>query len=414
MKRGKYLTRLRLKAGLSQNDVAEKLNYSPQLVSLWEKDKSDLDLRIVSKYAKLLNVDLKSFILLKDKKRNNNCVDKEFDINKFSNNLRFLRKDRKLLQSDIAKKTKTNVKTVGSWESGASTPTIDNFIILCSIFNKSFDELYFVYTSNEEEEHIKRKKLIPIFIPIVVLLVGGTTTGITIGVTSSNKKKENNSNENTEHVHKFSTSTKEATYDHDGLITYTCECGYSYTETIPQLIHKYSENYSYNNHYHYRPCIDEGYEDLFIDKEAHDIHSHIEGDSKTYSCSMCDFSYTTEDYITVVDLLDANGEPHFSASNKNEMYLKILNANKYEVKDLGYRLEQKDDPNLYMEGSINLSGCCLDVPDYTLFTIDYVLFTAASDLIVPGNIVMVTFKTTSFDPDLLSVECEPLDILITE
>lgn len=41
MKRGKFLAKLHIKAGLSQNDVAEKLNYSPQLVSLWEKDKTN-------------------------------------------------------------------------------------------------------------------------------------------------------------------------------------------------------------------------------------------------------------------------------------------------------------------------------------------------------------------------------------
>ena len=408
MKRGKYLTRLRLKAGLSQNDVAEKLNYSPQLVSLWEKDKSDLDLRIVSKYAKLLNVDLKSFILLKDKKKNNNCIDKEFDINKFSNNLRFLRKDKKLLQSDIAKKTKTNVKTVGSWESGASTPTIDNFITLCSIFKKTFDELYFVYES-EEVETKKRKLLIPILIPVAFIVVGGSSTGIILGINAS---KKNNTNQ--PHVHKFSTSIKEATYDHDGLITYTCECGYSYTETIPQLIHKYSETYSYNKHYHYRQCIDEGYEDLFIDKGAHDIVSSIDGGVTTYSCSICDFSYTTDDYIVVIDLLNSEDEPYFSASNKNDMYLKVMNANKYPLKAIGYRLEKKDNPDLFMEGSINLSGDCLDVPNYTLFRIDPVLFTAASELIVPGNELLVTFKTTSMDPDLLSVDSDPLNITVTE
>ena len=235
MKRGKYLTRLRLKAGLSQNDIAEKLNYSPQLVSLWEKDKSEPDLRVIAKYAKLLNVDLKSFITLKEHKKNNNSIEREFNIDRFSSNLRFLRKDKKLLQSDIAKKTKTNVKTIGSWESGASAATISDFIMLCSIFNKSFDELYFVYEEEIKEEN-KKKKLVPIFISVGLIVIGGSGLGIALGINAMNKDDESSSTHPSthpsteeEHVHKFSTSTINATYEAEGSITYTCECGYSYT-----------------------------------------------------------------------------------------------------------------------------------------------------------------------------------------
>ena len=103
MKRGKFLAKLRIKVGLSQNDIAEALNYSPQLVSLWELDKAQPDLRIISKYASLLNVDLKAFINVEEKLRNNNCKEKEFDPDKFASNLRLLRKQKNLLQNSFRK-----------------------------------------------------------------------------------------------------------------------------------------------------------------------------------------------------------------------------------------------------------------------------------------------------------------------
>ena len=199
------------------------------------------------------------------------------------------------------------MKTVGSWESGSSAPTISNFITLCSIYKKSFDELYFVYDSEVVEVN-KKKKLIPILVPISLLVLGGTGAGIAIGVTANNKKVEPSINISIseEHVHHFSTNVIQATYEADGSITYSCECGYSYTVILPQLVHIYSETYSYNNHYHYRSCLDEGYEDLYVDKDSHDIVSIIEGNITTYSCSICDFSYTTNDYIVVIDLLNSD------------------------------------------------------------------------------------------------------------
>ena len=67
MNRGSFLIEQRNKVGLTQADIADKLGYSSQLVSLWEKDKAQPDLRIISKYASLLNVDLKGFINCENK-----------------------------------------------------------------------------------------------------------------------------------------------------------------------------------------------------------------------------------------------------------------------------------------------------------------------------------------------------------
>ena len=51
----------------------------------------------------------------------------------------------------------------------------------------------------------------------------------------------------TEHVHSYTaTVTKTATCTEEGIVTYTCSCGSSYTESVPTLSHSFGE-YVYNN-----------------------------------------------------------------------------------------------------------------------------------------------------------------------
>lgn len=303
MTRGQYLIKLRIKAKLSQNSVANELGYSPQLISLWEKDKATPDISVIGKYASILNVDLKSFIECKDKKKNNHCDEMNFDISKFSSNLKLLRKEKNLLQSDVATKLNINIKSIGSWENGSSTPSIDNFLTLCKLFDKSVDELYFVFTDEnktDEDESSKKKNkfILPIIIPLVVLTAGGTATGIGIGVSRSRKNSNNTQNieESCEHV--FDKTTIDATYEADGKETYVCSlCGYSYEEILPKLEHHYSDTYSFDNECHYHYCIDDGYEDLVDSYTEHHFSSNVTNPTfdndghATYTCVDCGYSH---------------------------------------------------------------------------------------------------------------------------
>ena len=298
MKRGPYLTKLRIKAKLSQNSVATELGYSPQLISLWEKDKAIPDLSIIGRYASILGVDLKSFIECKDKKKNNYADEMSFDISKFSSNLKILRKEKNLLQSDIANKLEINVKSIGSWENGSSTPSIDNFLILCKLFDKSVDELYFVFNDENKKEDEPKKKN-KFFIPIIVitasLATGGTAAGLGIGLS----KKRNNSftsEEACEHI--FDKNVIEATYEEEGKEIYTCSiCGYTYEEVLPKKEHHYSDTYSYNEEFHYHSCIDEGYESLVDSYNEHHYSSNITNPTfdndghATYTCIDCGYSH---------------------------------------------------------------------------------------------------------------------------
>lgn len=420
MKRGKFLAKLRIKAGLSQNDVAEKLNYSPQLVSLWEKDKAQPDLRIISKYAYLLNIDLKGFINCENKLRNKSCSEFEFDIDRFSNNLKVLRKEKKLLQSEIAKELGTNVKTIGAWENGLSTPSIDAFVSLCALFNKSYNELYFVIEDGSKYIDDKRRsRFFPIFLPIAIIAsVGGITTGVTIGVTQMNNIKRMNSDNICEH--QYSSSRIEPTFEKDGFVTYTCVlCGDTYSEELPHLVHSYGEEWSHDNHYHFHQCLDKGYEDLHKDEGEHSFEVTRSGDVTTYTCSVCEYSFSNKDQITVIDIYSESGDRNFSVSAQNSFYVSILNPTKYVLTEIGYVLATANDQGIIVEtnGSMPISEngtymSVLDVPNYTLFELKPHLINIFPTLPKPGNSFRLKFTTTVYDMNLKSVNCDFFDFNI--
>lgn len=71
--------------------------------------------------------------------------------------------------------------------------------------------------------------------------------------------------------HDYEESIVEPTFDEYGYYKYTCKvCGYYVIgQTINKKEHTYSDEYSYDDNYHYYACTDEGYEDL-----RKDVYSH--------------------------------------------------------------------------------------------------------------------------------------------
>lgn len=100
--------------------------------------------------------------------------------------------------------------------------------------------------------------------------------------------------------------TTPATYDAPGVRTYTCECGAIKTEDIPQLVHTYDDEYSYNSTHHWYACVDEGYNQepgdndyAFLRKdEAYHVFGEgvlsEDGTYKTYTCEDCGYSKTSQ------------------------------------------------------------------------------------------------------------------------
>ena len=82
-----FLLNRRKELGLSQNQVAEKLGYSTQLISLWESGKGYPNLSIWGDYASLLQVDLEGFLLDNVQKLNDKCDVHRFDANQSANQI---------------------------------------------------------------------------------------------------------------------------------------------------------------------------------------------------------------------------------------------------------------------------------------------------------------------------------------
>ena len=186
-----YLAYLRIKNGLSQNEVADKLGYTIQSISQWENGKSFPSLTIWSKYASILKVDLNGFLLEKEQKEDSICEELKFNIDVFSRKLKYLRKKNNYTQSQLASILNISKKTIISYEKGLSTPNKEQFIALCNLYSISANGLYF---SIDEEKTLqkadasKKKIILPILIPIVVVLTVGGGIGTTIAINNRNKK----------------------------------------------------------------------------------------------------------------------------------------------------------------------------------------------------------------------------------
>ena len=59
----------------------------------------------------------------------------------FSENLKSLRKENRIDQSELASELKVSPKTVSHWETGYTEPSVEQLVTLSKIFNVSLDEL---------------------------------------------------------------------------------------------------------------------------------------------------------------------------------------------------------------------------------------------------------------------------------
>ena len=66
---GETISSLRKKKGMTQNELAEKMNVTDKAVSKWERDLSCPDINTISKLADILDVSVEE--LLKAKKKDN-------------------------------------------------------------------------------------------------------------------------------------------------------------------------------------------------------------------------------------------------------------------------------------------------------------------------------------------------------
>lgn len=79
----------------------------------------------------------------------------------FYQKLSELRKSAGLSQEELATKVGVSRQTVFKWESGLSSPSMDNILVLCRLFSVSADELIGNTPPKETKEKYRRYQFFP-------------------------------------------------------------------------------------------------------------------------------------------------------------------------------------------------------------------------------------------------------------
>lgn len=125
---GKKIAHRRKELGLSQYDLAKKLDISQSSVAAWEIGKTTPSGRNLVMLSKLLGVSIDELTGTPNPSALNEKI-------------AFYRKRCGLSQAELAEELGITQGAVAAWESGANTPSSKNLISLASALNTSFGEL---------------------------------------------------------------------------------------------------------------------------------------------------------------------------------------------------------------------------------------------------------------------------------
>lgn len=99
----------------------------------------------------------------------------------------------------------------------------------------------------------------------------------------------------------------DATYEHEGYKIFECsKCGDCYNvKTTDQLVHHFSDSITYDEHGHWHPCTDDGYDYLQGDYELHNYQVSVLNESTCYSNGMaryvCDCGYSYDGWLPLLE-----------------------------------------------------------------------------------------------------------------
>ena len=156
---------------------------------------------------------------------------------KFGDNLKLLRKERKLSQEDLAEKMNVSRQSVSKWETGEAYPEMNNILQLCKIFGcninslvnesiedvNSLDEeikMSVVKFKDEKQRKVKGiSKAITVIAKImkIIVIIGAACTAlaaIAVPIVGANIKVENNQLKVFDEVIDYERTETEVTFKH--------------------------------------------------------------------------------------------------------------------------------------------------------------------------------------------------------
>lgn len=111
------------------------------------------------------------------------------------------------------------------------------------------------------------------------------------------------------------------TFETNGKDVYECSvCKYTVNKNIvPKLTHNYSNDWSYDENYHWHGCVDSDYEDLYQDRDWHSFeYQHNNYHLTIAYCTVCNTEITTDYdgyYYFGAPEIDENGLMYFLNSD---------------------------------------------------------------------------------------------------
>ena len=140
---GERIKEARKTAGLTQADLAEKLNVHVRTVSKWERGICEPDISVFGSLAAALGVSLGSLF---GSEEYGGCVKADeksvFDAAAFGGSVAAERKRSGRSQSELAASLNVSADTVSKWERGVTAPSADDLLSLARVFSVSVSDLY--------------------------------------------------------------------------------------------------------------------------------------------------------------------------------------------------------------------------------------------------------------------------------
>ena len=147
------LKELRKASGLTQSDLAEKLNVHLQTVSKWERGMFQPDLSQLGDIAAALSVSLEKLLGEPEGDKSYTGV---FNVEKFGKCIAKLRSASGLSQQQLGELLEVSPDIVSRWERGVTCPDIDKFVAISQQFNVSVSQLYCAITPQQKHDTVQR------------------------------------------------------------------------------------------------------------------------------------------------------------------------------------------------------------------------------------------------------------------
>lgn len=132
---------MRNKKNLSQKEIADYLHINQSTYSKFELNKATIPIEILNKLSNYYNVSLDYLLKITDNPKIK-IINKELYKKKVGENLKKIRKDKKLYQETLAKEIGTSHSLISEYENGKKLVSLTYGYAISKKYNISLDYLY--------------------------------------------------------------------------------------------------------------------------------------------------------------------------------------------------------------------------------------------------------------------------------